>query len=88
MACSRETLQQKLTEMYPEIETHKIGLALDFDTGKNAWIVTLVKGDHTLSTFLEKQDADACVEGDRCVYVGLQIGQFVENFEAQDANPV
>lgn len=81
MAFSKERLEEKLMEMYPEIREHRIDLLMDFDENKGAWVITLRKGEHALSTFLEARDADACMEGDRCVYLGLHIGQFVENFE-------
>jgi hypothetical protein len=44
-------------------------------------VVKLSKGDHLLHTLLNKQDADVCLEGVQCVYLGVQIGQFVKNFE-------
>lgn len=74
-------LDRKLREMYPEIERHGIDLSLYFDNDKKAWVVGLRKGEHELTTHLEKKDADDCLEGRKCVYLGVQIGQFVSNFE-------
>jgi hypothetical protein len=70
--------------MYPEIAMHGIELSLSFDDGKNAWVVKMTKGGHTLTTFLDQKDADACLEGRQCVYLGIQITQFVNNFEEQE----
>lgn len=29
---------------------------------------------------LEKKDADECMNGIKCVYLGMQIGEFIKNF--------
>lgn len=81
MAYTDEALKGKIREMYPEIGKHDITLGLDFDTGKNAYVVKFTKGEHELTTYLEKKDADECMNGVKCVYLGVQIGQFVRNFE-------
>ncbi len=56
-------------------------MGLDFSTEKNAYIVKFKKGRHELTTHLERKDADECMDGIKCVYLGVQIGQFVKNFE-------
>lgn len=84
MSIEPKALDTKLREMYPEIGKHQLNLSLSFDGSKNAWIVKLAKGAHELTTHLEKKDAEACIEGIQCVYLGVQVGQFVKNFEAAD----
>ena len=39
------------------------------------------KGAHSLTTHLEKKDADGCMEGVQCVYLGVQLAQLIRNFE-------
>jgi hypothetical protein len=80
-----KVLEAKLREMYPEIDQHDLGLSLQFDDRKNAWIVRFHKDQHELTTHLEKKDAEECLEGIKCVYLGVQVGQFVKNFEATAA---
>ncbi len=82
MSADKKTLEGKLREMYREIDKHNLDLALDYDDHKNAWVVKLSKGPHVLTTHLEKKDADDCLDGIECVYLGVQIGQFIQNFEA------
>jgi hypothetical protein len=77
----KEELAARLLEIYPEIGAHAIDLALEFDHEKQAWVVTFTKGAHRLRTFLEKKDADACMEGVQCIYLGVQIAQLIKNFE-------
>lgn len=77
-------LKDKILEMYPEIQRYGITVNLTFDEQKNAYIVQFKKGGHELTTHLEKKDADECMNGIKCVYLGIQIGQFIKNFEERN----
>lgn len=77
-------LKDKILEMYPEIQRYGITVNLTFDEQKNAYIVQFKKGGHELTTHLEKKDADECMNGIKCVYFGVQIGQFIKNFEERN----
>ena len=74
-------LKDKIMEMYPEISEHGISVSLDFSKEKKAYVVKLKKDHHELSTHLEKKDAEECMDGIKCIHLGLQIGQFIENFK-------
>jgi hypothetical protein len=74
-------LENKILEMYPEIAEHGLSVSLDFDEVKNAYIVRLKKDKQELTTHLEKKDADDCMNNIKCVYLGVQVGQFIKNFE-------
>jgi hypothetical protein len=78
---NKDDLAAKLREMYPEINEHKLNLDLEFKPENDYWVVKLSKGDHLMHTLLDQKDAMACIEGTQCVYLGVQIGQFVKNFE-------
>ena len=81
MAHSDEAILEKIREIYPEISQHGISVDLDFSQEKNAYIVKFRKDHHELTTHLEKRDADDCMNDIKCVYLGVQIGQFLKNFE-------
>jgi len=81
MAYNDEALKDKIREIYPEIRKHGILLDLDFSKEKNAYIIKFTKGRHALTTHLEKKDADDCMDDIKCVYLGVQVGQFIRNFE-------
>jgi hypothetical protein len=83
MSYGKEDLKKKLLEMYPEITTYGLSTALDFDKGKNAWVVSFEKGKHTRHAFLDKRDADACIEGNACIYLGVLIAQYIKDLEAE-----
>jgi len=78
-------LKEKVLEMYPEIRKHNVSVGLDFSEQKNAYILTFGQGAETLTTHLEKKDADECMNGIKCVYLGVQVAQFVKNFEERKA---
>ena len=74
-------LKEKIMEMYPEIEQHGISVGLKFSEEKNAYIVEFAKGDKKLTTTIEKKEADECMDGIKCVYLGVHIGEFIKTFE-------
>jgi hypothetical protein len=84
MGYTNAALKEKILEMYPDVERHGIQVGLDFNAEKNAYIVRFRKDSHELTTHIEKKDADDCMDGIKCVYLGVQIGQFIKNFEPGD----
>lgn len=85
MTYTNVALKEKIVEMYPEIGEHHFSVGLHFDEKKNAYIVTFKRGDKSLTTHLEKRDADECMQGIKCVYLGIQVAQFIKNFEEREA---
>jgi len=81
MAHSDDQLRAKILEMYPEIKKHEISFSLRFNAEKNAYILDFKKDKHELTTHLEKKDADDCMNNIKCVYLGMQVGQFLRYFE-------
>jgi hypothetical protein len=78
-------LKAKITEMYPEIGKHNLSMSIDFSELKNAYILKFRRGTDELTTHLEKHDADECMNGIKCVYLGVQVEQFINNFEEREA---
>ncbi len=81
MGYTKVALQDKILEMYPEISKNGIIVTLEFDEAKNAYVVKFRRDNKELTTHLEKKDADDCMENVKCVYLGVQVGQFIKNFE-------
>lgn len=77
-------LKEKILEMYPELERHQVAVNLVFDAEKEAYVLRLHGGSHELTTHLERADADACMNGVKCVSLGVQVEQFVKNFELRE----
>jgi len=81
MGYTNIALKDRIMEMYPEIVKHDISVSLDFDRGKKAYLVKFTKDKYELTTHIEKKDADECMDGIKCIYLGIQVGQFIKNFE-------
>ena len=83
MSYTKDDLKNKLLEMYPEITTYGLSTGLEFDDDKNAWVVRFEKGKHTRHAFLDKKDADSCIDGNSCIYLGILIAQYIKDLEAE-----
>jgi hypothetical protein len=81
MTYTNVALKDKIMEMYPEIRKHNVSVGLYFDERENVYLITFRRGAEELTTHLEKKDADDCMNGTKCVYLGMQVGQFIKNFE-------
>ncbi len=81
MSYTKADLEQKLYEIYPEIKEFGMSLVLEFDREKDAWVVSFVKGNHRRHAFLDKKDADSCIEGTSCIYLGMLIAQYIKDLE-------
>jgi len=84
MAYTMESLKEKILEMHPEIGKHGLGVELSFSAEKNAYLVTFRRKNAELTTHLEKKDADECMNGIKCVYLGVQVAQFIRNFDEKE----
>lgn len=78
---NRQELCEKITEIYPEIGECGIDLDVFFDEEKKAWVVELTKDSHELKHYLDLPEADDCMEGKKCVPLGLEIAQLRKNIE-------
>lgn len=84
MDYTKEALLEKVLEMYPEIKEHGFSAGLEFNAKKDAYIITFRRGKSELTTHLERHDADECMNNVKCVYLGVQVAQFIKNFEARE----
>jgi hypothetical protein len=78
-------LLARIKEFYPELGRHGVALSARLDEASGAWIVTMnteaagTAGEHSLSTHVDVQDAEKCLQGVECLYLGVQVGRFIEN---------
>ena len=73
MGYTQIALENKIIDLYPELERNGISLSLEFDEGKNTWIVHFIKGKQRRYAFIDKKDADACMDGQVCIYLSFYI---------------
>ena len=76
-----KALCQKIQEIYPDIGRCSIDVDVEFDSEKGAWLVHLEKDGKRLSTYLEEDEAGACMLGRQCVSLGLQLAELVQNIK-------
>ncbi|MFH1672955.1 MAG: hypothetical protein ABIF87_05970 [Pseudomonadota bacterium] len=78
---NKEQLCKKIQELYPEVGECGIDIDLEYEDDKKAWMVKLSKDKHHLNTYLEPDDAKACLIGEKCVGLGFQISQLIQNIK-------
>ncbi len=83
MSYTKADLEKKLLDMYPEIKKYGLSLGLEFDDEKDAWIVSFEKENHKRHAILDKKDADSCIDGDVCIYLGMLITQYIKDLEEE-----
>jgi len=83
MGYSEADLKKKLLDLYPEITKYGLSLSLSFDQEKDAWIVSFEKESHKRHAILDKKDADACLDGNVCIYLGMLITQYIKDLEEE-----
>ena len=80
---SKDELCKKITNIYPEIGECGIDIDVSYDDEKKAWVVDLIKDSHELKHYLDLPEADECMEGNKCVPLGLEIAQLKKNIEGK-----
>jgi hypothetical protein len=78
----KKDLCEKIRAMYPDIGECGIDIDVEYDDDKKAWVVDLKKDQHELTTHLDPEEANACMDGKQCVSLGIQIGQLKENIKS------
>ena len=76
-----EGLKDMIFELHPEIVQHALNLAVTFDEAKNTFVLKFSRGGRELITYLDKQDADECIGGKKCIHLGVQVAEFLADFE-------
>ncbi len=76
-----EGLKDMIFELHPEIVQHALNLSVTFDEAKNAFVLKFSRGGRELITYLDEQDASECIEGKKCIHLGVQVAEFLTDFE-------
>jgi hypothetical protein len=80
---TKDELCKKITDIYPDIGECGIDIDVSYDDEKKAWVVDLIKDSHELKHYLDLPEADECMEGNKCVPLGLEIAQLKKNIEGK-----
>ncbi|SHO48230.1 hypothetical protein [Desulfopila aestuarii] len=77
----KEDICRKIEEIIPEAGRCGTDFSVEYDNRNHAWVVDLHQGRSHLKTFVEDTEAENCLTGDRCIPLGLQIGQLKRNID-------
>ena len=83
---TKTELCNKIEDVYPEAGVCGVDFDVDYDHCADAWVVDLHQGKHHLKTFIERDDADQCLIGKKCLPLGLKVAQLKYNFELASLN--
>lgn len=81
MGYTNVALKNRISDMYPDVSKYGITFRLDYSDEKDAYVLKFEKNLHKLTTYLDKKDADECMDGRKCIHLGVKIGEFIKNFE-------
>ena len=76
-----EDLKRKIYEFHPEIGQKGINLDITLNQEKNKYEVRLSKAGREFGAFLEKQDADDCLSGTKCLNLAVLVAQLLTKLE-------
>jgi hypothetical protein len=76
-----EELKQEITEFHPEIGQKGINLDVTFNKEANKYEVRVSKAGQEFGAFLEKQDADDCMAGKKCLNLAVLVAQLLTKLE-------
>ncbi len=76
-----EKLCKKIEQIYPDIGACGINVQVIWDEKAESWAVVLEKEGKRLLTHLEPEDIEACEKGEKCIAIGLQLGELKKNLE-------
>lgn len=78
---SKDDICRKIEQIIPEAGRCGRDFRVEYDDTNHAWAVDLHQGDVHLKTFIEDSEAENCLDADKCIPLGLQIGQLKRNLE-------
>ena len=84
MKYTNVALKEKIRELYPDIEKHRVSVGLTYSEEKEAYILKFKRSKQEMVTQIDKSDADDCMNNIRCLHLGIKVDTFVSNFEARE----
>jgi hypothetical protein len=81
MSNQLNALKEKILAFHPEIAEKAIDLDVGFDAQEGKYTVKLRKAGEEVGAYLEKQDADECLGGKKCVNLAVLVTQLLTELE-------
>lgn len=78
---TQQELCKKIESIHPDIGVCGIDFDVEYDEKAQAWAVDFHQGKQHLKTYVEDNEADSCLDKEKCLPLALQISQLRANFE-------
>ncbi len=78
---SKEQICRKIENVIPEAGKCGRDFSVMYDQDNHAWSVDLRQGKVHLKTFIEETEAESCLDKEKCIPLGLQVGQLKRNLK-------
>lgn len=76
---TKDQVCNTIRSVFPDVGRCGREISTRYDLHQGAWIVELKKDNRKLKTFVEPEDARACVRGEQCLGLGVQIHELRDN---------
>ena len=74
-------LRERIVGFHPELAEGSIDLELGFDAQAGKYTVKLRKAGEEVGAYLEKQDAEECLAGKKCLNLVVLVTQLITELE-------
>ncbi len=74
-------LKEKIEALHPEIGDKGLSLGLFYDEASQRYSLNLSKGLNEVGAYLEKQDADDCMAGKKCLNLAVLLTQLIAELQ-------
>jgi hypothetical protein len=81
MSTELNELRDKILAFHPEIAAKSIDLEVGFDAAAGKYTVKLRQAGEEVGAYLEKQDAEECLAGKKCVNLAVLVTQLLTELE-------
>jgi hypothetical protein len=81
MSNQLDELREKILAFFPELAERAIELDVGFDASAGKYTVKLRKAGEEQGAYLEKQDAEECLAGKKCLNLAVLVTQLITELE-------
>ncbi|MDI6853183.1 MAG: hypothetical protein QME75_06200 [Deltaproteobacteria bacterium] len=81
MSDQLNNLKEKILAFFPELAERGIELEVGFDAAADKYTVKLRKAGEEQGAYLEKQDAEECLAGKKCLNLTVLVTQLLTELE-------
>lgn len=80
----KEALCERMKYLLPDLGECGIDFHLDWDSEKEKWMVTIWKNEKKVTTWIDENEADMCMDNKICVGLLSEIAKFKADVVSSD----